>query len=288
MIFEFVMACWPTPETDIKAVLTAPLATALEEAQNDFSDSRVSDMVQIHSERVGAEVPADGQGTGSFASISFTVELPDETVSAAEVIDTYVDLLPKTPPIFHVVKFEDPLLRNELAERAAEMFQLEMKLRRVLTIIYLHAYHGEDPFNLLRDENEQPMAREKPTTEQMQAACENQFFHLTFGQYINLNKRPSINLAKVLEIVQSSEHYDALRAEILRVPVEDEEDADLLADLRTLMNAIEGMRNSVAHNRRPTRRIAESYPNARASLDERLNEYLKNLASSEESNGSGA
>ena len=288
MIFEFVIACRPTPETDIRGVITAPLATALEESQNDFNESRASDMVQIRSERVGAEAPSDGQGTSNFSSISFTVELPDETVSAAEVIDTFVELLPKTQPIFHVVKFEDPLLRDELAERAAEMFELEMKLRRVLTIIYLHAYHGEDPFNLLRDESEQPVAREKPTTEQMQAACENQFFHLTFGQYVNLNKRPSINLGKVLEIVQSSEHYDALRAEILRVPVEDEEDADLLADLRTLMNAIEGMRNSVAHNRRPTRRIADNYPNARASLDERLNVYLRGLASLEESNGSGS
>ena len=205
-----------------------------------------------------------------------------------EVIDAYIDLLPKTPPIFHAVKFEDPLLRNELAERAAEMFELEMKLRRVLTIIYLHAYHGEDPFNLLRDESDgQPMARERPTPDQMQAACENQFFHLTFGQYINLNKRQSIGLPKVLEIIQSSEHYNALRAEILRLPVEDEEDADLLADLKTLMNAIDGMRNSVAHNRRPTPRVADNYPSARDRLDERLNRYLKNLSSSEESNGNG-
>ena len=281
MTFEFVIACRPTPEADIKGVITAPLATALEETQNEFSESRVSDMVQIRSERVGDEAPADGEGAGDVTLIGFSVELPDETVSISEVIDAYVDSLPKTPPIFHAVKFEDPLLRNELAERAAEIFELEMKLRRVLTIIYLHAYHGEDPFNLLRDESEQPMAREKPTPEQMQAACENQFFHLTFGQYINLNKRQSIGLSKVLEIVQSFQHYNALRAEVLRVPVEDEEDAELLADLKTLMNAIDGMRNCVAHNRRPTRRIADNYPNARARLDERLNKYLESLGNLE-------
>lgn len=287
MTFEFVIACRPTPDTDIKGMITAPLATALEETQNEFNENRVSDMVQIRSERVGDEARADGEGASNLALIAFSVELPDDTVSKAEVIGAYVELLPKTPPIFHAVKFEDPLLRNELAERAAEMFQLEMKLRRVLTIIYLHAYQGEDPFNLLRDESEQPMTRERPTPEQMQAACENQFFHLTFGQYINLNKRQSIRLDTVLEMVKSSEHYKAFRAEILRVPVEDEGDAELLADLKTLMNAIDGMRNSVAHNRRPTPRIADNYPNARDSLDERLNGYLRSLASLEESNGNG-
>ena len=119
----------------------------------------------------------------------------------------------------------------------------------------------------------------------MRAASENQFFHLTFGQYINLNNRQTISLAKILEMVQKSEHYQALQAEILRSPVQDEKDADLLADLKTLMNAIDGMRNCVAHNRRPPRRITDNYPNARDRLDERLNEYLKVLANSNTSNG---
>ena len=44
------------------------------------------------------------------------------------------------------MKFEDPLLRAELTERASEIFSLEMKLRRVLSLIYLQAYQGEDPF----------------------------------------------------------------------------------------------------------------------------------------------
>ena len=285
MTFEFVIACRTMPGTNIKQVLTGPLISALEDTQNDFNEGMVADMIQLRSERIGGEALADDEGTGNLVLIGFAVELPDETVSMGRVIDAFVESLPTTPPIFHAVKFEDPLLREELAERAAEIFELEMKLRRVLTIIYLYSYQGEDPFELLRDESEQPTAREKPTPEQMRAASENQFFHLTFGQYINLNKRQTISLAKVLEMVQSSEHYQALRAEILRAPVEDEGDVDLLADLKTLMNAIDGMRNCVAHNRRPTRRITDSYPNAHARLDEKLSEYLNSLASPDTPDG---
>ena len=159
MTFEFVIACRMTPGADIKQVLTGPLVSALEDTQNDFGEGMVADMLQVRSERIGSEALADDEGTGNFVLIGFAVELPDETVSMGTVIDTFVESLPTTTPIFHAVKFEDPLLREELAHRAAEIFELEMKLRRVLTIIYLYSYQEGDPFELLRDESEQPTAR---------------------------------------------------------------------------------------------------------------------------------
>ena len=157
-----------------------------------------------------------------------------------------------------------------------------MKLRRVLSLIYLHAYQGEDPFDLLRDEQEQPFAREKPTLDQMKAANENQFFHLTFSQYINLNRRPPpklTNITDILEVIRKTEQYNVFRAKILatilRNPVEKKDDTDLIASLKELMAPIEQMRNCVAHNRRPTKSINENYPDARSQLEERLGEYLK-------------
>ena len=61
----------------------------------------------------------------------------------------------------HAIKCEDPLLRNELAGRAEELFGLEMKLRRVLSIIYLHAKPDAEPYDLLREEVVQPMGNPK-------------------------------------------------------------------------------------------------------------------------------
>ena len=68
----------------------------------------------------------------------------------------------------------------------------------------------------------------------MKAANENQFFHLTFGQYINLNQRPPFKPVDVLKLIRNSEHYEALRAKILRNPIEHEGDADFLASLKNL------------------------------------------------------
>ncbi len=189
-----------------------------------------------------------------------------------DVISAFSRSLAETSPIFHAVKFEDPLLQAELAERAVEIFALEMKLRRVLSIIYLHTNQEGDPFNLLSEEIEQPVGN--PRQNQMQAANENQFFHLTFGQYINLNQRPQFSPADIFKLIRDAEQYFDLREEILRVPVKHQEDANFIIGLKEVLSPIERMRNCVAHNRRPTSRIAANYPNARLMLEERLDSYL--------------
>lgn len=259
-------------------VLRELLGRALEENQNDLEDGDLTDWIQFRHQRTGEESSDHCAEASRHVLIDFAIELPDDTELKAEVVEAFAKSLPVTPPIFHVVRFEDPLLKAELADRASEIFSLEMKLRRILTLIYLQAYPGEDPFNLLRDEVVQPTGKGKPTLDQMRSALENQFFHLTFSEYTNLNQRPSFNQNDVLELLRDADSYEAFRGELLRSSVENQRDADFLANLKSLMNSIEGMRNCIAHNRRPTKRIAENYPNARAELEERMDAYLADLA----------
>ena len=274
MIFEFLIAYRLASDTNIQQILMDLLTEVLENNANVFDEDAIADMIQFRQERFGGEI-TDDDVTTQHILIGFALELPDEIESMRNVVDEFAASLPDTPPIFHVVKFEDPLLQDELAGYAKEIFALEMKLRRVLSIIYLHAYQGEDPFDLLRDEQEQPFAREQPKPDQMKASNENQFFHLTFSQYINLNQRPELRLPDIMQSIRNTEKYDTLRAEILRVPIEHEEDAEFIASLKGLMDPIERMRNCVAHNRRPTKSINDNYPDARSRLEDRLDQYLE-------------
>ena len=277
MTFEFLVACRMVPETDIRRVLVELLAQTLVDNQNDFGESTVAEMIQLRHQRLGSEIAEDSDNMGRHTLIGFALELPEDTISITSVVTSFADSLHSTPPVFHAVKFEDSLLHAELANRATEIFELEMKLRRVLSLIYLHAYQDkEGTFNLLRDETVQIRLpqRDRPRPEQMKASTENQFFHLLFSQYIDLNKRPDPQLASVLDFIRNFEKYDDFRTAILRNPIEHEEDAEFISNLKGLTDPIERMRNCVAHNRRPTRDIADSYPNARSQMDERLNEYL--------------
>ena len=187
MTFEFIIIHQPREDEPVIGILRERLRESLEANLNDVEEDALARMVRTTFQRAQ---PANANGRPR-AVLGFSLELPDETASIREAVDEFADAL-MADPIEHAVKCEDPLLRAELATRAAELFAIEMKLRRVLSIIYLHAYPDTDPYELLREETVQPMASAKPQKEQMKAAAENQFFHLTFGQYVGLNQRPAI------------------------------------------------------------------------------------------------
>ncbi len=272
MTFEFLIACNIPLYNDIedaREFLADVLNQVLDYSQIDFDDS----MIQIRNQRPVNGGPADDGNT----LIGFTLELPEDASDIETVVSDFAEDLKDRPPVLHIVKFEDPLLQAELSERAAEIFALEMKLRRVLSFIYLYAYQLRDPFDLLREDHVQIVQKEKPTEQEMKESSENQFFHLTFSQYINLNQRRQLNQKDLLDIIRDAEQYDALRYAIIRNPIENERDTDLLNNLKALMDPIERMRNCVAHNRRPIQRIADNYHNAYPHLEELLDSYLADL-----------
>ena len=116
----------------------------------------------------------------------------------------------------------------------------------------------------------------KPQKEQMKAAAENQFFHLTFGQYIGLNQRSAVK--DLVAPIRNEDAYETLRAELLRRPVEHEDDASFLAGLKERMDSIEKMRKAVAHNRRPSKKATNDYLNAFPLVSQALDDYLGALA----------
>ena len=274
MVFEFIVACRVAEDEAIQQVINNSFAEVVEDDSTNLDAVEGEPALQFLYERRGDESIGNDGIVRRHVLIGFVIELPEETESAEDFIEGFIASLRDGGIAFHVVKFEDPLLKAELAERASEIFALEMKLRLVLSLIYLHEHQNNEPFNLLERERMQTPKRERPNAEQMKAAVENQFFHLNFSQYINLNQKANPQLERLLTMIENSEQYDTFRAEILRNPIQNKEDADLIASLKGLMDPIENMRNCVAHNRRPTKSISDSYPSAKLQLEESLDAYL--------------
>jgi hypothetical protein len=271
MTLEFIIIYQPREDEPILVVLRDRLRVVLEANLNDVEEEALARMVLTSFERLQ---PANADGTIRRV-MGFSLELPEETTSIREVVKEFSDAL-MADPIEHAVKCEDPLLRSELAARADELFALEMKLRRVLSIIYLHADPDADPYDLLTEETVQPMAKDKPQKDHMKVAAENQFFHLTFGQYVGLNQRPAIKDLGAL--IRNEATYEAFRTELMRQPIEHEDDAVFLASLKQRMDVIEKMRNCVAHNRRPSQKWTNDYLNALPLVNQALDDYLEALA----------
>src|ERR1017187_2755104 len=138
MDFEFLIAYRQTDGTQIEAILGEALNRALEDNLSDYWPETVNRMIRLRHERAGEATANENGESSRYVLLGFTVELPDDTELCRTVVDEFAAALADLAPIFHVVKFEDPVLRAQLASWAEELFDLEMKLRRVLTLIYLH------------------------------------------------------------------------------------------------------------------------------------------------------
>lgn len=275
MIFEFVIVYQKDNDTDIRQIIIDKLTTSLHDNYDEFEPDTVEQMIIFQTQRTANQSTSEDGNTIQTIILGFTLDLPEETSEAHTVVEDFAKvLIEEATPIFHIVKFEDQLLKDKLAQWSAEIFDIEMKLRRVLTLIYLNAYQGVEPYKLLKDEKEQPSAKNKPTKEQMQKALENQFFHLLFSQYINLNQRPDPQIGKLLEHIRNSIQYEELQAEITRKPVQDSDDADFLAGLKDKIGAIEKMRNCIAHHRSPPQETVDDYQTAQPLLSDLLDHYL--------------
>lgn len=273
MIFEFLIVVRLAEDTEVVEIIHECLSKVLDDNLNEFDDESVKRMIIPRAQRMGNYDAEENGEPFCRMLFGFALDLPEETASMRTVADEFVEAL-NMAPIIHLVKFDDPLIRADFARWADEIYALEMKLRRVLTLVYLHAYQDGDPYELLREETVQPMNKEQSKPDYMKMQAENEFFHLTFGQYVGLNSRPEFKLAQLLGLIRSKEEYDHLRQEVTRAPVEDEDDAVLLAGLKERMEAIEAMRNCCAHSRRPSKKVIQNYDNASPLLHQLLDDYL--------------
>ena len=275
VIFEFVMVYQQDTDTDIRQILIDTLTVSLQDNYDEFEPDTVEQMIILQTQRIANQSTNEDGNTTQTIVLGFTLDLPEETNEAQKVVEEFAQALTEeTTPISHIVKFEDPLLQTELAQWSAEIFAIEMKLRRVLTLIYLNAYQGVETYKLLKDEKEQIAAKEKPTDIEMQDNLENQFFHLLFSQYVNLNQRPDPKINDLLENIRNFIQYEELQTEINRKPVADNNDADFLAGLKDKIGAIEKMRYCIAHHRRPPKRTKDGYETAEPLVNELLDNYL--------------
>jgi hypothetical protein len=270
MKVEFLVVCRPgaVSEDSLRELLQQTLTNNLDEKPLD----ELADAVRFTHQRQ-IDQSNDEEANAARVIYAFDLNLPEETTYPQSVAKEFADALRDSEGIDHLLKFYDDLLLEQHIEHQQALFTLEMKLRKVLSFIYLNSYVDRH-YELLRDETIKPM--EKPSEAEMKEAFENEFFHLVFSSYINLNRRRTLNKVEdILRLVQEADDYDRLKQELSRSPIGDEADRDFVASLKQRLEPVEQLRNCVAHNRTPSERVAQNYSTARAQLEQALDEFLE-------------
>ena len=145
--------------------------------------------------------------------------------------------------IKHLLKLNDPHLRCILRAYEKEIFNIEMKLREALSLIYIDTY-DKDFYDLLQLRNR----RRGCTPDRLRKYHENQSFCLLFSEYKNIHDLNPITKDQYIYFLDS---------------------------LSDLVEPIEKLRNCVAHNRSIPKIIIKNYKEAKEPLLDKINKFLE-------------
>jgi hypothetical protein len=213
----------------------------------------------------------------------FSVNLED-IENPKQVIREFLD---QVDEFENLVKFYDETVIKENKEYLEELYRIEMKIRKAISLIYI-SNSDNDFYNLL-DKEAIETAKDKPSDQELKSSWENEFFYLLFSDYVKLNSRklPS-KVSELISILTDSRDFDNFRNNLTSQPISYEDDQDLIAALKTELDYVEKLRNCIAHNRTPSKRISETFERNRTStgqipVEDKVDFFLKRLNPDSES-----
>jgi len=203
----------------------------------------------------------------------FILDLEEKDLN--EIIQEFGKKLQEDENIDLVLKYGDEGMQVEYQKYAKEIFDLEMRLREVISFIFLDTYK-EDWHNLLReiDVKIQPLNKNnKPNGEYYNSHFENEFFFLLFSDYIKLNDLKELKQPDLIEMIINSNEYADLKQKIQNRGIIKNKYQDFLAGIKQNLEPIENLRNGIAHNRSFTDTIIENYAGAKKNLEGTIDKF---------------
>jgi len=190
---------------------------------------------------------------------------------AGKLIDAILDL-PKQADsgIAAVIKLGDPVQFHGHAALYAQVYELEMLLREVVSFIFAAEFPEALIDGLARSMVKPASVENLPQDSQLIKFGENRFFYILFNNYAVLNTPPELRIAQIHQALTAATSFDEVRSALDLRPIKNERHAGFLASLHDLMRPLERVRNAVAHNRTVPEKYREDFQVAAGQLSEEV------------------
>ena len=227
--------------------------------------------------------------------IGFELSFDEIVTGIDDFIETYNIKLNEDENINVVFKFYDSTLFNKLQSYYKDLFDLEMKLREIITFIFLGTYKGNF-YDLLNEVNVNPCyPNERKVTENkrfrkkdllkniekrkeyLDTFSENQFFYFLFSQYKRTTELKTLNQEDLFFIAEISNNFNEFKNNILNRGITDQEYLSFLNSIKRDLDNLENIRNCVAHNRTPSENEVYNYESSLSSVGNKIEEFLSKL-----------
>jgi len=230
---------------------------------------------------LSVEYEKDIQGDKSVIcfSLEFSEEILPKGDQSNQLFGQFNEWIKGCEKIKFVFKYRDDYLFSDLDKYYKEIFDIEMELREVISLIFIETY-GDNFYNLLRDfdiklrfEAKNKNRKEEEIKERFGNNLENEFFYLVFPDYQNFSKTKQMKIDDIISILAGSQDFKELQNRINKRGITKEDYVDFLKAIREDLDSIENIRNCVAHNRTPSTEEKENYEKAKEKIRSKINVF---------------
>ena len=178
-------------------------------------------------------------------------------------IDEFQEIFLKnlTEKCIFVWKFEDSRSLELRTQFFQEIYEIEMKLREIISYIFFNRYYSDEWF--LQDLDVSIVNIKKSLKSK---TFENDFFLLSFTSYKDLLKLRDLTEKEKIQILEKSNSFKEYKEKILSRGITEKPFQDFLWGIEEDLRKIERIRNSLMHNRFFSQSERESYTKFRISI----------------------
>lgn len=247
------------------------LTIEIEEKQDNIEEWSIFDWVEIKYNYLSEN---------NKYTAGFNLEVPEGNIA---IISEFGQKLQDDDNVYLVLKYNDEAMQKEYKNYTKEIYSLEMRLREVLSFIFLNTYR-ENYYNLLREikAKVQPLNKNNiPDKDYYESCFENEFFFLLFSDYIRINNLKELKKSELIEMIINSNKFDDLKQKIQNRGIVKEKYQDFLAGIKENLDPIENLRNCIAHNRSFTDKIINNYVKVKKILEDKIDDFWEIIQNKE-------
>ncbi len=255
-------------------LLASELQGAFADEYEEVGEADVFDYFQVHYEH-----PLDDDES----LIAFELDIPTEEmgIQQARLMEDIHRRIRAIEGVFVIFKFHDEGLFGSLQKLYAEIFALEMKLREIATLIFADTYRSnyldhirETKVNLSSTELKQSGGNKE---DRLRSRFENEFFHISFSDYHKLLEPRELKEPDLLNIASKAETFEDFRDYVRYRGVQKGYYRDFFASLHPHMNALEKVRNCVAHGRVISENELQNFEVAKVAVQGLVDNFFAGL-----------